>query len=255
MVTRQRPPCTPLPHCGSSSCRRVCESEEEARLSLIAPSTRAGTRPRACLMHLCPCLAALRLALVRVVGRVVAHASAPLWQRVASRGLATHVHSTAYSCRMSTPDSALPASHAPGASVALLVACLVRLSSPSFDDGTLHLTSPAASWCRGAFRACVSRRRYAAALPVLSVTCYRGCISLLLSWRTQHGARIRDRGACVCDTHGFAGRGHTSIEISVLPLRPASRDCHEICIHPLYTYRVSEYENGTPFLTPTYLLL
>ena len=54
-------------------------------------------------------------------------------------------------------------------------------------------------------------------------------------------------GACVCDTHGFAGRGHTSIEISVLPLRPASRDCHEICIHPLYTYRVSEYENGTPF--------
>ena len=62
-------------------------------------------------------------------------------------------------------------------------------------------------------------------------------------------------GACVCDTHGFAGRGHTSIEISVLPLRPASRDCHEICIHPLYTYRVSEYENGTPFLTPTYLLL
>ena len=37
----------------------------------IAPSTRAGTRPRACLMHLCPCLAALRLAYVRVAGHMV----------------------------------------------------------------------------------------------------------------------------------------------------------------------------------------
>ena len=50
-------------------------------------------------------------------------------------------------------------------------------------------------------------------------------------------------GACVCDTHGFAGRRCPSREISVLLLRPASRErdclCHEICIHsPIYIFCV-----------------
>ena len=74
----------------------------------------------------------------------------------------------------------------------------------------------------------------------------KSCEVLIATQSSCHGVYMYPPGG-MCLRHTRLCRSQAPLDRNLglhLPLRPASRNCHEICIHsPIYT---SEYENGTP---------
>ena len=127
-----------------------------------------------------------------VVGRMVAHAGRVILaaRSITRVGYPRAQHSIVLQDEHARTARSLPYTH-PAPALRCDVACLVHFFAAASDDGAhaaLYVSrrffvSLRASYMR------ISPPLMRRLVPILSVTRYRGCISLLLSWRTQHGAR------------------------------------------------------------------